>query len=129
MHTPHNTAGHETDDAKIGAILYTGLALAVTTGLVFLLVYGIFQYMASHPLTTAPPNPLAGTGQQQIPPLPQLEVHPAIELQELRAQEDRVLTSYGWTDKQAGIVHIPIDRAIDLQLQKGFPARKEPAKQ
>jgi len=103
--------------------------LAVGAALVFLLVFGIFRYMADHPLATAPYNPMAETARPQIPPLPRIEDHPAIELKDLRTQEDGVLLSYGWTDKQAGIVHIPIDRAIELQLQKGFPARKEPAKQ
>jgi hypothetical protein len=129
MHTPHVTTGHETDDAKIRAIVYTGAALAVGAAMVFLLVFGIFRYMADHPLSTALPNPMAEADLPQIPPPPRTEVHPAIELKDLRSQEDQILSTYGWTDQQSGIVRIPIDRAIDLQLQKGFPARKEPPKQ
>ena len=33
------------------------------------------------------------------------------------------LNSYGWVDQKAGVVHIPIDRAMTLLLQRGLPAR------
>lgn len=33
------------------------------------------------------------------------------------------LNSYGWIDRSNGIVHIPIDRAMELILQRGLPAR------
>jgi hypothetical protein len=32
----------------------------------------------------------------------------------LRREEDRRLKSYGWVDKQVGVVHIPIDEAMRL---------------
>lgn len=119
--------GHETRDASVRAIVITGVVLAVGAAMVALLVYGIFQYLASNPLTTARPNPMAETDRQQFPPAPRLAEHPAIELKDLHSQEDRILNTYGWTDKQAGVVRIPIDRAMELQLQRGFPARKEAA--
>ncbi|MFN8489434.1 MAG: hypothetical protein U0350_17765 [Caldilineaceae bacterium] len=34
------------------------------------------------------------------------------------------LNSYGWVDKKAGVVRIPIDQAMTLLLQRGLPARK-----
>ena len=41
----------------------------------------------------------------------------------------RLLNSYGWVDPKAGVVRIPIDRAMDLLLQKGLPVRgKQPEK-
>jgi hypothetical protein len=38
-------------------------------------------------------------------------------------QQNEKLTSYGWIDRSNGIVRIPIDRAMDLILQRGLPAR------
>lgn len=38
----------------------------------------------------------------------------------LLKQEDQ-LNSYGWVDEQAGIAHIPIERAIDLIAERGLP--------
>lgn len=121
-------AGHETHDASIRAIVVTGAGVAIGTALVFLFVYFIFQYLAEHPVTTAPFNPMAETDRQQLPPLPRIEEHPAMELKDLHSFEDKLLTTYGWADKNTGVVRIPIDRAMDLQLQRGFPTRKETAK-
>lgn len=38
-------------------------------------------------------------------------------LAELRAKESHQLTSYGWVDQKAGVVQLPIDRAMELTLQ------------
>jgi hypothetical protein len=42
-------------------------------------------------------------------------------LAELRAAEDGDLNSCGWVDRNAGIVRIPIDRAMQLILERGLP--------
>jgi hypothetical protein len=55
---------------------------------------------------------------------PSPEVNSGQALKQLRATEDAILSSYGWVDRQKGIVRIPIDRAIDLVLQRGLPARQ-----
>ncbi len=68
-------------------------------------------------------NPMAETDRQQFPPEPRLETHPAMEMQELHTQEDRILNTYGWTNKPLGIVRIPIDQAMQMQLQRGFPTQ------
>ncbi len=114
--------GHENRDASVRSIVWTLAGVAAGAALSFLLVYGIFWYLADHPLTTAPPNPMA-VGDQQIPPSPIINDHPAVELKDLHQYEDSLLNTYGWTDKQKGIVRIPIDRAMQLQLQKGFPTK------
>ena len=42
----------------------------------------------------------------------------------LRRQEDARLTTYGWVDRQAGIVHIPVDVAMTQILEEGLAARQ-----
>lgn len=37
------------------------------------------------------------------------------ELRQLDADQLERLNSYGWVDQQAGVVHIPIDRAMELE--------------
>lgn len=117
--------GHEDRDASIHPIVLTGGALALSLIIVGLIVYGVFRYLATHQPQPGAPNPMAETSQQQIPPEPRVEEHPQLELQELRAREDRILSTYGWMDKQKGIVRIPIDRAMELELQRGFPVLKQ----
>jgi len=117
-------AGHETRDASIAPIVLTGAGLALTVAIVGLIVYGVFQYLEAHPATSPRANPMSAE-ESQIPPAPRIEEHPAIEIQQLHAQENSILSTYGWTDKKAGVVRIPIDRAMELQLERGFPTRKE----
>jgi hypothetical protein len=132
METKHTTPspeakGHETDDASIRGIVLVGVGLALGAAIALSIVYGIFQFLSTQQVTTAPLNPLAETSVQPFPPAPRVEDHPAVEVKELHAKEDSLLSTYGWTNKMAGVVRIPIDRAIDLELQRGFPVRKEAA--
>ncbi|ACB77203.1 hypothetical protein [Opitutus terrae] len=39
-------------------------------------------------------------------------------LAELHAKEAKQLSSYGWVDQKAGVVQLPLDRAMELTLQK-----------
>jgi hypothetical protein len=57
------------------------------------------------------------------PSLPHLQVSPAADLKEFRANEDRELTTYGWANRSTGIARVPIDRAMELVLQRGLPTR------
>jgi hypothetical protein len=68
------------------------------------------------------------TDSPQFPPEPRIEIAPSLELKTLRHDEDTTLSTYGWVDRKAGTTRIPIDRAIDLQLQRGFAVRKEAPK-
>ena len=44
---------------------------------------------------------------------------PNPKIDELHAHEQQVLNSYGWVDRQKGIVHIPIDQAMELMVREG----------
>ena len=123
----HLTAsGHETRDASIRLIAVTAFVLALTAALMCLVVFGTFRYLATHDVTRTT-NPMAAAD-RQTPPAPRIQEHPAIELDQLRAEEDAVLNTYGWVDRKSGTVRIPIDRAMELQLQRGFAVRKESAR-
>jgi hypothetical protein len=51
---------------------------------------------------------------------------PDRDLARLREEEDRILESYAWEDRANGWVRVPIDKAIDRALQRGFPVRRAP---
>jgi len=38
-------------------------------------------------------------------------------LVELRAKEAAAASSYGWVDEKAGVVRLPIDRAVELTIR------------
>ena len=57
------------------------------------------------------------------PPQPRLETKNGEVLAAQRAAENDILNNYTWADEAAGTVRIPIDRAIDLTLERGLPVR------
>jgi hypothetical protein len=125
----HETPAHETRDISVRAIVITAVSLAAGAIVVAAIVYGVFWYLAEHPLSTLPVNPMATDSLHRYPPAPRIEEHPEVEVKQLRGQEDVILNTYGWVDKNAGIVRIPIDQAMDRVLEKGLPVRKEAQKQ
>jgi hypothetical protein len=58
-------------------------------------------------------------------PQPRLESDERLEINDFRMQEEKTLHSYGWVDQSAGVVHIPIDRAMQLLAQRGLPTRPQ----
>jgi hypothetical protein len=114
-------ARHETRDADIRSLV---IFAAVLTGVVLLTMLGmasVFRYFGATQSLGAPASPFADA--RTLPPKPRLQVEPRVDLRELRAREEAKLHGYGWVDRNAGVVHIPIERAMDLVLEKGFPVR------
>jgi hypothetical protein len=64
--------------------------------------------------------------QNNLPPEPRLQAEPKVELKDLRADEEAILSSYGWVNPDKGIVRIPIDQAIDIVAKKGLPSKPSP---
>jgi hypothetical protein len=117
-------ARHEESDVDIRAIFGFGAGLAAALIAVSLLVWLLFVYLDRREARqTAPAYPLAGGQETRLPPEPRLQTTPREDLRTFRAHEDDLLSSYQWTDKQAGLVRIPIDEAMKLTLQRGLPAR------
>jgi len=54
-------------------------------------------------------------------PAPRLQPDPRADLLRLRAKEDRQLDTYGWVNRKARRVHLPIDRAMALLVLRGVP--------
>jgi hypothetical protein len=61
------------------------------------------------------PFPKKGQGDEPIAPNSNT---PVTDLADMRRSEDTVLHSYGYVDRQKGLVRIPIDQAKDLVLSR-----------
>jgi len=127
-HVNHqNPAHHEESDVNIRAILGFGVALFAVAAVVHVLIFGLFRlFEARDGVKVAVEYPLAAAQGHREPPEPRLQTDPRQDLADMRAKEDYVLGSYGWVDKNAGVVRIPIDAAMKLTLERGLPARTEP---
>jgi len=128
VHQNGNGAGtYEHKDADVKLIVGSTLGLAVGVVIVCLIVVGVFIALQT---LTAPKAELTGLRNpniSEVPPEPRLQDHPANELKALRQHEDEVLGNYGWVDQKAGVVRIPIDKAMDIMVQRGFPTSQETA--
>ena len=123
--TDNPNVHHEGRDVNVrgvlvfcGALLAAGVVIHVAIGLLFLL------FNARESRQPAPEFPLAIEQENRLPPEPRLQTNPRQDLRDLRAQEDTVLHSYGWVDKNASVVRVPIERAMELTVQRGLPARQ-----
>lgn len=118
----HNTAGHENREASVRLIVETVIGLVISVVIVCVIVWGVFNLFKFQ--TRKEDRVSAMSGPVQLPPGPHLEVHPAEELKGLRAHEEEVLDNYRWIDKDKGIVHIPISKAMDEVLNQ-LPMRPQ----
>jgi hypothetical protein len=117
---------HEESDVNIRGILGFAVGLIVVAVVIHLLIYVLFGYFDSREgRKVTVEYPLAAGQGDRLPPEPRLQTNPRQDLLDLRAREDEVLGSYGWVDRNAGIVRIPIDAAMKLTLERGLPARQE----
>jgi len=123
----HASVRFEDSDAQPKPVILAGVAVLllalVAVGIVFL----VFEHLKhEHAEQSPPPLPITakiGHGVPQ-PPEPRLQENPPRDLERYIAEQEKALHSYGWVDKQGGVVSIPIDRAIDLIVQRGIPPQK-----
>ena len=133
-HAGHPAVGnpdvhHEESDVNIRGVMGFAAALIVVAIVIHLAVWLLFRFFdARETRRQVIDYPLAVQQENRVPPEPRLQTNPREDLQELRAAEQEVLTTYGWVDKNAGIVRIPIEEAIKLTLQKGLPSRSGAAR-
>ena len=137
LHLPHHgdaphgadenpAVHHETSDVNIRAILGFGGGLIVVAVTLHFVVWLLFQYFAAREAQrVAPEYPLAASQSERVPPEPRLQTAPREDLRELQASDTERLTSYGWVDRNAGTVRIPISEAMRLTLERGLPTRSQ----
>jgi hypothetical protein len=65
------------------------------------------------------------TEQENTPPEPLLQVAPQEDWTEMLNRERAILNSYRWIDRSKGIVHIPIERAMELAVGREVPAAEQ----
>ena len=121
----HNIGKLETRDANFKNVMFSGLGLLGILVLGFVIswgVYSVFVEKAEVP-GTAPETFTQPTG--TLPPGPNLQTDPHSVLVAMRKAEDSVLTSYGWVNRESGIVRFPIERAVEILAQQGLPSRAD----
>jgi len=104
----------------------------IGTGAASILVFAIatfvvWRYMNHREKLLQPIGPMpvpAELGKPEVGIVDQVPFDVTRTLQIYKAGELERLSSWGWMDRKQGTIHMPIDRAIELQAQE----QKEPKK-
>ncbi len=102
----------EPPGVHVGGVLITACASLVLVGIA---VGGLDLLYRAYVPDPAPPPP-------QAFPQPRVQPDESKELRRLLSEQHERLTGYAWADRQKGFVRIPIERAMQLIVQKGAQA-------
>src|SRR5215813_1133335 len=125
---------HEPNTVNIPGVIAFLVALATSIVVGFLLLRGLLVYFDALKAEEAPPPSPLATG-VRLPPEPRLQGAPGSvgspteDIRRFREQEDQMLDSYGWIDRQNGVIRIPIEQAKKLIEQRGLPVAPPGASQ
>ncbi len=112
-------AGYEHTDANVWIVVKFLLWLAVSAGIISTGIALLFSLFVTERAERAEPRfPLAVSEEPRLPPEPRLQRFPREDIMNYRLGAEATLQSYGWTDKAAGTVHIPIQEAMRLLLER-----------
>jgi hypothetical protein len=136
---------HEESDVAVRPLLWFVGGLTVFTLVTCLAMYLMFQFFKGREESLElSASPLARQGEERLPPEPRLQLAPGWKVeaggksQDLSYSADnagyvpqpwsewllvneewqRELKGYGWADEQAGTARVPVERAIDLYLER-----------
>jgi hypothetical protein len=138
----HGHNGHETEyeheDLGTRGIFVFLFGLVVSGIVIYFIVIGMYKFLDDHQrsqMTTSSPLDASTTVADRhidFAPdqddyvqnkfkdngAPLLEHDERGELRKFLVDQENQLNSYGWVDKDAGVAHIPITRAMDLMVNK-----------
>jgi len=139
MNHGHHEGAYEREDLGARSVFTFLIGLAVMGVLVFgflkVMLHVLESYDRAHQVPRPPlaakavPVPENSTHQQSEEgiktafPDPKLEEDEIHELRRFRDGEEEKLYTYGWIDQSAGSVHIPIERAMQLIVERGLPTQ------
>ncbi|HEY6333371.1 MAG TPA: hypothetical protein VI756_28870 [Blastocatellia bacterium] len=127
-------AGHEPPEVDVAAVAKFLFSLAAFGVLSFVAVWLMLKFFQHQRAENQPYVSPMASEQQHLPPPPRLQMAPGsaselstgaghakapdYEMVEQKKAETEQLNSYGWVDKNAGAVRIPIDEAMKLIVQR-----------
>ncbi|MEM7481503.1 MAG: hypothetical protein AAF481_10040 [Acidobacteriota bacterium] len=156
MHDDHHegAAGHSSDpdvELTVSGILYTAFGILAVTAVSMVLMWLLGTRFESaeestrRALTPLEERALAETRRANeavewepplpglernldlpVPPGPNLELVEGYSMRRMREEESARLNHYGYLDEGAGRIHIPVDRAIEMALERAAETPKTP---
>ena len=133
-HIRNPEVAYEQRDLSARAIMVFLLLLVVASTFAGFIVWGMYRSLGFHQIQPQPSSTAIMTPENTLPkgdpalafPAPKLQPNPAADLNKFRTRENQVLDSYGFVDKDRGVVRIPIERAMQLLVERGLPTAPPP---
>lgn len=113
------SAGHELSDVSSKGIFKTGLMMLIGGLIMHISLVSLFivlRHQSKIERASKTDSRLFTPG--TLPPQPRLQKDPQRDLQAYFAKEKKHLSTYGWMNRMKKQVRIPIERAIDLLVER-----------
>jgi hypothetical protein len=107
---------YEPSDARVGPVVVTGISLAALMVCGFFGAWVFLDTFQDLELARRPPT--SPVYEREIPARPRLQANPGEEWERYQTNQGRFLDSYGYIDRDRGLVHIPVARAADRLLER-----------
>src|ERR1700739_1376134 len=116
------SGGYEKSDASPRGLVYFALTIGAILAATCLSLIWLFKHYEQ---TENPGSFVAApfSGTRPLPQPPRIQPNPAVDMQSYLQSQQNLLNSYGWIDRPNGIVRLPVDRAMELLLERGLPTR------
>jgi hypothetical protein len=127
---------HEQSDINVATLAKFIVALAISTVVILFAMKLMIHFFQEREIAEElpPASRVNPPGTRRLPPLPRLQGAPGSEMlplddnKKFKEEQHAAINSYGWVDKQAGIVRIPIDEAMKLVVERAqHPGAPAPA--
>jgi hypothetical protein len=136
----HGHSGHEIEyeheDLGTRSAFAFMIGLAIVGVVIYFIIFGMYSFLDKYErsrMATASPLVTSKDAMSRVVTQadmdkafkdngsPMLETDERGQLRNFLMNQENQLNSYGWVDEKAGVAHIPIERAMDLIVQRGLP--------
>ena len=133
---PGQEPEYEHEDLGSRGIFVFLTALAVSGIIIYFIIVAMYAFLDKYeksqmtmasPLITTPGSIARIVTQDEMTNTfkdngaPMLETNERGQFRDFLLNQENQLNSYGWVDEKAGVAHIPIERAMELIVQKKLP--------
>ncbi len=123
----HLDVRYEKSDVNTQVIVRTAAGAIIAAVIITVGIWALYETFSRHenPAYNPPFSEHRG-GPSPLPvppaefPEPRLQTRPVEDLRTLRSRDRLILDNYGWVDRNAGTVRIPIEQAMKIVAEKGL---------
>jgi hypothetical protein len=129
-------AGFEREDLSSRGVFAFMIGLAVVGVVIYFIIISMYSFLDKYErsqMATASPLVTSKGAMSRVVTqdymdqrfkengVPMLETNERGQFRDFLMNQENQLNSYGWVDENTGVAHIPIERAMELTLQRGLP--------